>query len=85
MLTQHPFHDEKFCPGELSGFDPENLAWVICDGLIGEILHSLKTVWSIQHEQAQEDGEGDSMSHKLHKGTAKNLTQLEEREGIKKC
>lgn len=76
-LTQHPLHDQHLCPRELCGFDPENLSRVVCDGLVGQVLHTLKAVWSIDDQQAEEEGEGDGVSHKLHEGTAKDLTELE--------
>lgn len=75
-LTQHPLHDQHLCPRELGGFDPEHLSWVVCDGLVGQVLHTLKAVWSIDDQQAKEEGEGYSVSHELHEGTAQNLTKL---------
>ena len=69
-LTQHPLHDQHLCPGELGGFDPEHLSRVVCDGLVGQVLDTLKTVGGIDDQQTQEDGEGDSMRHKLHKGAS---------------
>ena len=77
LLTQHPFHDQHLCPGKLSGLDPEHLSWVVCDSLIGQVLDTLKAVGGVDNQQTQEDGEGDSVSHKLHEGASKDLTKLE--------
>lgn len=82
-LTQHPLHDQHLCPGELGGLDPEHLSWVVCDGLIGQILDALKAVRGIDNQQTQEDGEGDSVSHELHERASQDLTKLEV-EGLKK-
>lgn len=81
-LTQHPFHDQHLCPGELGGLDPEHLSRVVCDGLIWQVLDALKTVGGIDNQQTQEDGEGDSVSHKLHERATQDLTKLQV-EGLK--
>lgn len=78
-LTQHPLHDHDLCPGKLGGLDPEHLSWVVCDGLIGQVLDTLKAVGSIDNQQTQEDGEGDSVSHELHEGASQDLTNLKVR------
>lgn len=78
-LTQDPLHDQHLCPGELGGLDPEHLAGVIRDGLIGQVLDALEAVGGVDNQQTQEDGEGHSMSHKLHEGASQDLTNLEER------
>lgn len=70
LLTQHPLHDQHLGPGELGGFDPKHLPWVVCDGLIGQVLHTLKTVGGVDHQQTQENGEGNRMSHELHEGAS---------------
>ena len=44
QLTQHPLHDQHLRPGELGGFDPEDLPWIVCDGFIGQILDTFKAV-----------------------------------------
>lgn len=75
-LTQHPFHDQHLCPGELSGFYPEHLSWVVCDGLIWQILNPLKAVGCIDDQQAEEDGEGNSVSHEFHEGASQDLAEL---------
>ena len=66
QLTQHPLHDQHLCPGELGGFDSKHLSRVVRDGLVGQVLDTLKAVGGIDNQQTQEDGEGDGMSHKLH-------------------
>lgn len=78
-LTQHPHHDQHLCPGELCGFDPEHLSWVVCYGLIGQVLDTLKAVGGVDNQQAQEDGEGDSVGHELHEWASQDLTKLEVR------
>lgn len=70
LLTQHPFHDQHLGPGELGGFDPEHLPWVVCDGLIGQVLNTLKAVGGVDDQQTQENGEGNRMSHELHEGAS---------------
>lgn len=77
QLTQHPLHDQHLRPGELGGLDPEHLPWVVCDGLIGQVLDTLKAVRCIDNQQTQEDSEGDGVSHELHEGASQDLTQLE--------
>lgn len=78
-LTQHPLHDQHLCPGELGGLEPEHLSWVICDGLIGQVLDTLKAVRGVDNQKTQEDCEGHSVSHELHEGASQDLTKLEER------
>lgn len=78
-LTQHPLHDQHLCPGELGGLDPEDLPRVVCDGLIGKVLHTLKAVRGVDDQQTQEDGEGDGVGHELHEGASQDLTELEVR------
>lgn len=75
-LTQHPLHDQHLSPGELGGFDPEHLSRVICDSLIGQVLDPFKAVGSVDNQQAEEEGEGDSVRHKLHEGASQDLTKL---------
>lgn len=50
---------------------------MVCDGLVGKVLYSFKAVGSIDDQETQEDGEGDSVSHKLHEGASQDLTKLE--------
>lgn len=76
QLTQHPLHDQHLCPGELRGFDSEHLPRVVCDGLIGQVLDTLKAVGGVDNQQTQKDGEGDSMSHEFHEGAPQDLTNL---------
>ena len=76
-LTQHPFHDQHLCPGELGGLDPEHLPRVVCDGFVGQVLDTLKAVGGVDDQQTQEDGEGDGVSHKLHEGASQDLSYLE--------
>lgn len=77
LLTQHPLHDQHFSPGELSGLDPEHLARVVSDGLVGQVLDPLETVRGVDDQQAQEEAEGHGVGHKLHEGTSQDLTQLD--------
>lgn len=83
QLTQHPFHDQHLCPRELGGLDPEHLSWVVSDGLIWQVLDSLKAVGGIDNQQTQEDGERDSVSHKLHEGASQDLTKLKKTHLVK--
>lgn len=76
QLTQNPLHDQHLCPGELGGLHPEHLPRMVCDGLIGQIFDALEAVRCIDNQQTQEDGEGHSMSYKLHEGASQYLTQL---------
>ncbi len=78
-LTQHPLHDQHLCPGKLGGFDPENLSRVVCDGLIGKVLDTLKAVGGVYDKETQEDGEGHGVSNKLHERTSQDLTNLKYR------
>lgn len=70
QLTQNPLHDQHLGPGKLGGFHPEHLSRVVCDGLIGQVLNTLKAVGGVDHQQTQENGEGNSMSHELHEGAS---------------
>ena len=69
-LTQHPLHDQHLGPGELGGLDPEHLPWMVCDGLIRQVLNTLKAVGGVDNQQTQENSEGNRMSHELHEGAS---------------
>lgn len=49
---------------------------MVCDGLVGQVLDTLKAVGGVNDEQTQEDGEGDSVRYELHEGASQDLTNL---------
>lgn len=76
-VTCYPDHDEDFCPGELGGFDSEDLKRMVCHGHVGKGGDAFEAVGRIEHQQTQKDDERCSVGNELHERTPQYFTQLE--------